>query len=148
MEINLNASRSIFNSVKDGERQTNKSHSSIIRACICLQAWSTLLYLNLNNAFSQSGVLCGGKAFGWRSLNASLEDMFIHFSFFLMFHKVAYLMELDSLAKTNVCTAHWSLSGISLSISVGNADSSLGAVCASFNGQIHQSRSCLTAHLG
>lgn len=31
---------------------------------------------------------------------------------FLRFHKLAYLMEPDSLGKTNVYTAHWSLSGI------------------------------------
>lgn len=62
MEITLKVSRSMLNSVKDGERQPNKSHLSIIRLCICLLARSTWLYLNLkNNGLSQFGDLCGGK---------------------------------------------------------------------------------------
>lgn len=53
---------------------------------------------------------------------------------FLRFYKVAYLMELDILGKTNVCTAHWSLSGI-CARSVRNADSPLGALRASLMGR-------------
>lgn len=70
MEINLRVGRSVLNSVKDGERQTNKSHLSIIRARICLLARSARLYRNLNNGFSQLGVLRGGQ------LRASLLEGF------------------------------------------------------------------------